>query len=166
MKLQPDLQPAYKPTFGTDQKASLPWVSSSDITRKPSTVTCGVKARGNGRYLGYGNGVIIGTVLGPVFFSTRSAGECCGPEGLVERSGVWAECWVVMRGGFTSPNVLVSLTHTPQQHILPPPPYRSSIVSSSSRAPSDSFERQHLRYPYSIHSLKGPSRHIYTRSLI
>jgi hypothetical protein len=38
----------------------------------------------------------------------RPEGPCCRSGGL----GLWAECWVVRRGGVTSPNVLVSLRHT------------------------------------------------------
>jgi hypothetical protein len=59
----------------------------------------------------------------------------CGPEALVEPSGLWAECFVVTRGGFTAPKVLFSLRqHNTHHIILPPPaiirlPYRSSILS-------------------------------------
>jgi hypothetical protein len=43
-------------------------------------------------------GDILGTVLGFVFlfllFGTRSAGECCGPEGLCYRSAFVESVWL------------------------------------------------------------------------
>jgi hypothetical protein len=39
---------------------------------------------------------------GPTIHSRIKTQSCCGPEGLVERSGVWAECWFVRPGGLTS----------------------------------------------------------------
>jgi hypothetical protein len=62
---------------------------------------------------GYGNGDIFGAVLGPVSFvsfvclSTRSAGECCGPEGLVERSGVLVRVLVCAPGRVDLPGKLL-----------------------------------------------------------
>jgi hypothetical protein len=59
----------------------------------------------------------------------RPGGPCCRSGGL----GLWAECWVVRRGGFTSPNVLVSLTqhnNTSYYHLpIVRLSYRPSIVS-------------------------------------
>jgi hypothetical protein len=36
---EPRFQPAYKQAFCTDQKSSLPWLTSSNLTRIPSTGT-------------------------------------------------------------------------------------------------------------------------------
>jgi hypothetical protein len=83
-----------------------------------------------------------------------SRSRCCGPEGLVERSDVWAECLVVRRGGFTSPKVPVSLLHT-QHHNNTSyyhyptvrPLYRSSIVSPRTLACALLFDSESASTP-------------------
>jgi hypothetical protein len=75
----------------------------------------------------------------------RPEGPCCRSGGL----GVWAECWVVRPGGFTSPNVLVSLTeHTTIPHDTTTTSYRWSFLSFVHRIAPNTCVRPPVRFRF------------------